>query len=98
MFALSSNYLKSMKMHKPTDGKMTKVPWNDSPKHGKPKMPFKVRNILFSLSKYPPSRLKVVQVKYTIVFCKQKKQEGHDGPVSLHWLILGNSFKTPKKG
>ena len=22
------------------------------------------------------------------------KQEGHDGPVSLHWLILGNSFKT----
>ena len=23
-----------------------------------------------------------------------KKQEGHDGPVSLHWLILGNLFKT----
>ena len=22
------------------------------------------------------------------------KQEGHDGPVSLHWLILGNLFKT----
>ena len=25
---------------------------------------------------------------------KKKKQEGHDGPVSLHWLILGNLFKT----
>ena len=23
-----------------------------------------------------------------------KKQEGHDGPVSLHWLIFGNLFKT----
>ena len=23
-----------------------------------------------------------------------QKQEGHDGPVSLHWLILGNLFKT----
>ena len=22
------------------------------------------------------------------------EQEGHDGPVSLHWLILGNLFKT----
>ena len=22
------------------------------------------------------------------------QQEGHDSPVSLHWLILGNSFKT----
>ena len=22
------------------------------------------------------------------------KQEGHHGPVSLHWLILGNLFKT----
>ena len=22
------------------------------------------------------------------------KQEGHDGPVSLHWLIPGNLFKT----
>ena len=22
------------------------------------------------------------------------KQEGHDGPVSLHWLTLGNLFKT----
>ena len=22
------------------------------------------------------------------------KQEGHDGPVSLHWLILQNLFKT----
>ena len=21
-------------------------------------------------------------------------QEGHDGPVSLHWLILGNLFKN----
>ena len=31
---------------------------------------------------------------------KKKKKEGHDGPVSLHWLILGNSFKTydPKEG
>ena len=27
--------------------------------------------------------------------CREKgKQEGHDGPVSLHWLILGNLFKT----
>ena len=28
------------------------------------------------------------------------KQEGHDGPVSLHWLILGNLFKTedPEEG
>ena len=25
---------------------------------------------------------------------KKKKQEGHDGPVSLHWLILGYFFKT----
>ena len=24
----------------------------------------------------------------------KQKQEGHDGPVSLHWLILGNLFKT----
>ena len=24
----------------------------------------------------------------------EKEQEGHDGPVSLHWLILGNLFKT----
>ena len=24
----------------------------------------------------------------------KKEQEGHDGPVSLHWLILGNLFKT----
>ena len=23
-----------------------------------------------------------------------KQQEGHDGPVSLHWLLLGNLFKT----
>ena len=22
------------------------------------------------------------------------EQEGHDGPVSFHWLILGNLFKT----
>ena len=22
------------------------------------------------------------------------KQEGHDGPVSLHWLILGNLFNS----
>ena len=28
-------------------------------------------------------------VQYTL-----PKQEGHDGPVSLHWLILGNLFKT----
>ena len=29
-----------------------------------------------------------------------EKQEGHDGPVSLHWLILGNLFKTydPEEG
>ena len=28
------------------------------------------------------------------------QQEGHDGPVSLHWLILGNLFKTydPEEG
>ena len=28
------------------------------------------------------------------------KQEGHDGPVSLHWLIPGNLFKTydPEEG
>ena len=28
------------------------------------------------------------------------KQEGHDGPVLLHWLILGNLFKTydPEEG
>ena len=26
--------------------------------------------------------------------CREIKQEGHDGPVSLHWLILGNLFKT----
>ena len=24
---------------------------------------------------------------------EKRKQEGHDGPVSLHWLILGNLFK-----
>ena len=24
----------------------------------------------------------------------KKKKEGHDGPVSLHWLILGNLFKS----
>ena len=28
------------------------------------------------------------------------RQDGHDGPVSLHWLILGNLFKTydPEEG
>ena len=31
---------------------------------------------------------------------KIMKQEGHDGPVSLNWLILGNLFKTegPEEG
>ena len=24
----------------------------------------------------------------------KRKQEGHDGPVSLHWLILENLFET----
>ena len=31
-------------------------------------------------------------------FSKEKEntveQEGHDGPISLHWLILGNFYKT----
>ena len=26
--------------------------------------------------------------------CRVKKKESHDGPVLLHWLILGNLFKT----
>ena len=26
--------------------------------------------------------------------CGERKQEGHDGSVSLHWLTIGNLFKT----
>ena len=39
-----------------------------------------------------------VDFEYNNAFIKQyeneKKQESNDGPVSLHWLILGNLFKT----
>ena len=36
---------------------------------------------------------KIVQI-YSLFCHGFIKQEGHDGPVSLHWLILGNLFKT----
>ena len=28
------------------------------------------------------------------LYCRHIKQEGHDGTLSLHWLILGYLFKT----
>ena len=49
------------------------------------------------LHKYSFCRIKNRQLLKTLW---EKKQEGHDGPVSHHWLILGNLFKTedPKEG
>ena len=50
-------------------------------------------------------------IRTTAVFCLELEQEGHDGPVSLHWLIceiasyqilqylgIGLKQKTPQQG
>ena len=38
--------------------------------------------------------MKNIRNRVDIKLANNEKQEDHDGPVSLHWLILGNLFKT----